>query len=168
MLMANKPTYKVPRRRRREGKTNYRKRLELLKSGKPRLVVRMTHNQAIAQVIEYHPEGDRTIVSATSRELKKYGWTGHGGNCAAAYLTGYLCGKKALKAGIKELVPDIGLHTPVHGSNVFAVIKGGIDAGVLIPADESAFPAADRLAGKHLKNKQDVESIKNKIGEENV
>jgi large subunit ribosomal protein L18 len=34
------PTYKMPFRRRREGKTNYTKRLKLLLSRKPRLVVR--------------------------------------------------------------------------------------------------------------------------------
>ncbi len=166
--MAHKTTYKVQRRRRREGKTDYLKRLNLLKGEKPRMVIRISNNQVITQIMEYSPEGDKTLITATSKELQKYGWTGHNGNCSAAYLTGYLCGKKALKTGIKEAVPDLGLHTPVHKSNVFAVIKGGIDAGLGINADEKAFPDKGRIEGKHLKNKQDIEGIKKKIGELNA
>ena len=67
--MAHGPRYRVPFRRRREGKTNYHKRLALLKSGKPRLVVRKTLNHHVAQIVLYDPKGDRTIVSAHTREL---------------------------------------------------------------------------------------------------
>ncbi|MDK2384746.1 MAG: 50S ribosomal protein L18, partial [Candidatus Korarchaeota archaeon] len=38
--MARSARYKVRFRRRREGKTDYKKRLALLKSGLPRMVVR--------------------------------------------------------------------------------------------------------------------------------
>jgi len=41
--MTNKTTFKVPFRRRKEGKTNYKKRLNMLKSGTPRLVARRTN-----------------------------------------------------------------------------------------------------------------------------
>ena len=41
--MAWKPTYNVSFRRRLEGKTNYQKRLALMKSGKAKLVVRKSN-----------------------------------------------------------------------------------------------------------------------------
>lgn len=143
-------TYSMKLKRRREGKTDYKKRLALLKSGKPRLVVRVKSNQIIAQVVEYKPEGDVVVASATSLELKKKGWKKHTGNASSAYLTGFLCGKRALDKGIKECVLDIGLHTPVHGSNVFAALKGAVDAGLNIPHDESCFPKEDRLDMKAI------------------
>ncbi|RLG58710.1 MAG: 50S ribosomal protein L18, partial [Candidatus Hydrothermarchaeota archaeon] len=94
--MAKGPRYRVPFRRRREGKTDYRKRLKLLLSGKPRIVVRKTLKHTIVQVIDFDIKGDRVLVSAHSNELKKYGWQANTGNLPASYLTGLLCGKKAL------------------------------------------------------------------------
>jgi large subunit ribosomal protein L18 len=49
--MGHGPRYRVPWRRRREGKTNYYKRLKLIRSGKPRLVVRRTNKYIIAQIV---------------------------------------------------------------------------------------------------------------------
>ncbi|HIH16519.1 MAG TPA: 50S ribosomal protein L18, partial [Candidatus Diapherotrites archaeon] len=109
-------TYAMPFRRRREERTNYKKRLALLKSGKLRLVVRKTNNNSIVQVVKYAQAGDECLVVAQSGELRKLGWTRHTGNLPAAYLTGYLCGKKAKKQSLLEAVLDIGLLTPVHGS----------------------------------------------------
>ncbi len=60
--MANKKYGKkrtVPHRRKREAKTNYKKRLALLKSGEYRLVLRKTTNTMIAQIVEYHVDGDK-------------------------------------------------------------------------------------------------------------
>lgn len=162
-----KRTFKLKFRRRRIGKTNHRKRLNLLKSKLPRLVVRVTRNNIIAQIVEYDVKGDRTLVNTTSLELKKYGWYGHNGNCPAAYLTGLLCGKKALAKNIKEAVLDIGHKTPVKGSNVFAVLKGAIDAGMKIPHDSSCFPDEDRISGKKIEEYRKInlnfEQIKQKI-----
>lgn len=78
--MAHGPRYRVPFRRRREGKTVYRKRLKLLLSGKPRLVVRRFNSNILAQLVEYDPKGDRVIFTIHSNVLKKYGWKGHRGN----------------------------------------------------------------------------------------
>lgn len=165
--MAKKVTFRVKRRRRRTGKTNYRKRLYLLKSKKARFVVRMSARRIIAQVIRYKPEGDQTIVNTSSLELKKYGWKGATGNVCAAYLTGLVCGKKALDKGVTEGVLDIGLHTPVKGSNIFAVLKGIVDAGVKIPHSEKALPEESRILGEHIekhrKIKLNVTEIKEKI-----
>ena len=149
--MGHGPRYRVPWRRRREGKTNYYKRYELVISGKPRFVVRRTNNYVIVQVVEAAIEGDKTIAAAHSRELvKKYGWLGGTKNTAAAYLTGLLAGYRALKAGVYEAVLDIGLATPTPGSRVFAALKGGVDAGLRIPHSEEILPPMERIRGEHI------------------
>lgn len=151
--MAKGPTYRVKFRRRREGKTNYRLREKLILSGKPRFVVRGTLKHFIAQVIEARPEGDRTLVSAHSIELKKkFKWNGATGNVPAAYLTGLLAGLRALKKGIKEAILDIGLHTPTKGARVFAALKGALDAGMNIPHTEEILPDESRIKGEHIAN----------------
>ncbi len=145
--MASKTVYRVRFRRRREGKTNYKKRLAMLKSDKPRLVVRVLNRQVIAQLITFHEKGDKVLVSASSHELKKFGWDGHPGNCPSAYLTGLLLGVRAKKKGYSEALLDIGLHTPVKGSNVYAALKGAIDAGMEIPHSDDVIPPEDRISG---------------------
>ena len=45
---------------------------------------------------------------------------------------------------------DIGFHTPVHGSTVFAVLKGALDAGLKVPHSEEALPSEDRIRGEHI------------------
>ncbi|HIP25714.1 MAG TPA: 50S ribosomal protein L18 [Archaeoglobus profundus] len=148
--MAKGPRYKVPYRRRREGKTNYRKRLKLLLSRKPRLVVRITNTRVIAQIIEYHPDGDRVIVGVDSSMLTKYGWKGDLNNTPAAYLTGILVAKKALEKGIKEAILDIGLHSPTKGGRVFAVLRGAVEAGLQVPHDPEILPDDSRIRGEHI------------------
>ncbi len=163
--MGSGPRYRVPFRRRREGKTDYRKRLKLLLSGKPRVVVRKTLRHTIVQVIEFDVKGDRVLASAHSNELKKYGWKANTGNLPASYLTGLLCGKKALKKGIKEGVLDIGLHSPIKGARIFAALKGLVDAGMEIPHSEEVFPQEERIKGKHISDElpEHFEEVKSKI-----
>jgi large subunit ribosomal protein L18 len=148
--MARTGRYKVKFRRRREGKTNYYKRREMIKSGLPRLVIRKTNSYIIAQVVTAKVTGDAVIVSATSKELVRLGWKGGTKNTPAAYLVGLLIGYKALLKGVKEVIPDIGLHRPIKGARVFAVIKGAVDAGLETPHDEEVLPDEDRLSGKHI------------------
>ncbi len=151
--MARGPRYRVPFRRRREGVTNYYKRRKMILSGKPRFVVRRTINHIIVQIVEAKPIGDIVLVSAHSNELRRdFGWLADTNNIPAAYLTGLLAGLKALKLGIKEAIPDIGLHRPIKGTRVFAAIKGGIDAGLKIPCSPEMFPPEDRLKGMHIAN----------------
>ena len=90
--MVTNTTYSVKFRRRRENKTNYKKRLNLIKSKEIRLVLRPTNKYVIAQLVEFHQDGDKIIVSANSKDLKKYGWNISCSNTPAAYLTGFLCG----------------------------------------------------------------------------
>ncbi len=148
--MARGPRYKVPLRRRREGKTNYRKRLKLLLSRKPRLVVRITNTRVIAQMVEYEPDGDRVVVGVDSSMLRNYGWKGDLNNTPAAYLTGLLVGKKALEKNISEAVLDIGLHTPTRGGRVFAVLRGAVEAGLSVPHSEEVLPDDSRIRGEHI------------------
>lgn len=142
--------YKVPFRRRRRAETDYRQRLRLLLSHRHRAVVRKTLNNTIVQVVAYDPAGDRVVASAVSRELVKLGWTAGTGNTAAAYLTGYLAGKRAVRKGVVEAVLDIGMHSPSRGGRVFASLRGLLDAGVQIPHAAEVLPADDRIKGAHI------------------
>ncbi|MFQ6119760.1 MAG: 50S ribosomal protein L18 [Methanosarcinales archaeon] len=150
--MANGPRYKVPFRRRREGKTNYHKRLKLLLSKKPRLVVRKTSRNTIIQLIVPTKKGDETLLSANTSQLKKYGYNGATGNTPAAYLTGLLFGYCALEKEYDEAVLDIGLHTSTKGSRIYAALKGVVDAGMQVPHDPVIFPSEERIRGEHIEN----------------
>lgn len=150
--MAQGSNYKVAFRRRREGKTDYAARIKLVNYDKSRLVVRISNAAVTVQVIDYAPEGDLTKAAAISSELSKYGWLGGNANTSSAYLTGYLCGKKALTAGIDSAILDIGLKSPIKGSKIFAALKGAADAGLDIPFGESVIPTEDRINGEHIAN----------------
>jgi len=148
--MRSGPTYKMAFRRRREEKTNYKKRIASLKGGMARFVIRKSLAGVKIGVMEYNPVGDVTKSHCSSAELKKFGWKLHTSNIPASYLTGLLAGKKAQKEKVTEGIADIGLVTPVHGGKVFACIKGIKDSGVGIKCDESAFPSDERISGKHI------------------
>ncbi len=144
------PHYRVPFRRRREGRTDYRHRSRLLRSGKPRAVVRKTLEQTIVQIVEPAKVGDTVLAAATSRDLVKQGWGAGTGNVPAAYLTGYLAGRRAVAKGITEAVLDIGLHKPTKGSRVFAALQGLLDSGLAVPHSPDVLPSKERLRGAHI------------------
>jgi large subunit ribosomal protein L18 len=104
----------------------------------------------VVQILGYHPTGDRVLSSAVSNELRKLGWDLSTSNTPAAYLTGYLAGKRALQSGVEEAVLDMGLHVPTKGSRVFASLKGLLDAGLRIPCGEEILPGDDRIRGEHI------------------
>ncbi|NHV11776.1 MAG: 50S ribosomal protein L18 [Candidatus Verstraetearchaeota archaeon] len=149
--MARGARYKVPFRRRREGLTDYRARLKMIISRKPRLVVRKTNMYVIAQIAEAKINGDEIMISAHSKELRKYGWKYSCKNTPACYLLGLLVGYRAVKKGVKEAILDIGLHRPTKGAKVFAVAKGALDAGLNIPISEEKIPSEERIKGEHIK-----------------
>jgi len=160
------PRYQMKPRRRREGKTDYRHRLALLKSGEPRIVVRRSLKNIRVQFIEYSEGGDRVVSSALGSDLSKhYQWKHSTSSIPAAYLTGMLAGVRAKKGGISSGVLDIGRQLPVKGSKVFAALQGVIDAGITCPHGEEMLPEENRLFGKHIDEKlqEDVTSIKKKI-----
>lgn len=150
MIMMKTSTFKTQFKRKQAGKTNYKKRLAFLKSGTPRLVIRKSNNNVIAEVIEFRDGKDWVKANASALELKKFNWNYHTGNLPSAYLTGFLAGKKAAKNGVTVAILDIGLNTPIHGSRVFTALKGAVDAGLQISCDASAFPSEDRISGKHI------------------
>lgn len=150
MILAKGAQYKVPFRRRRNGLTDYRKRVKMIMSGKPRMVIRKTNSYGLAQIIEAKINGDVIIVSAHTRELKKYGWKYSFKNVPAFYLLGLLIGYRALRSGVKEAILDIGLHEPSKGAKVFFSAKGAVDAGLKVPFSEEKLPSDDRIKGEHI------------------
>jgi len=152
-------------KRRREGKTDYRKRLKLLMSGLPRLVVRKTNKYVIAQVVESKEAKDFTVCYVNSKELSNYGWKKNFKNVAASYLTGLLIGIKAREKGIKKVVPDFGLHRSTKGSKLYAVLKGALEAGLEINCKEEMLPSDERIIQVSKLDKKEFEEIKEKIKE---
>ncbi len=149
--MARGPTYKVPRRRRREGRTDYYRRYRMVKSGqRVRVVVRKTNARVIVQLIRFSPSGDETLVGVNSKALRRYGWLGDLNNIPASYLTGLLAGMLAVRMGIKYAIPDVGLHKPTKEARVFAAIKGLLDAGVEVPVAKEVLPSNERMEGVHI------------------
>lgn len=147
-----KNTFTVRFRRKRTGKTDYRKRLALLLSNKSRLVIRKSLKNISLQVAEYHPSGDRIIASAHSSELEKFGWNINKGNIPAAYLTGLLFGKKLKEKKIGDVVLDIGMQRSVKASRIYAALKGVLDAGVNVPHSKEILPDENRASGKHIQD----------------
>lgn len=155
---------RIYRSRRAKSLTDYKRRIELLKGGMDRLVVRKTNRYVIMQVIEYKENGDVVTASANSKELAKYGWEPRR-NIPTAYLTGILLSKR-IKNKDSEIVLDMGLYKPVKNSLIFAAAKGCIDSGMKLRSgiefDES------RLSGNHIsefaaKVKESPETYKNQF-----
>ena len=149
--MAKGPRYRRPFRRRAEGKTNYHRRMKLLKSKKLRAVIRASNNHIIVQIIQSKIGGDKIIVSAHSKELvSKFGWNANTGNIPAAYLTGFLAGTKAKKQNVQEAILDLGIF--YHRNRVLAAFKGMVQSGIEIPHNEDFFPdnIEEIITGSHI------------------
>lgn len=161
--MVRKTFKNVPYRRKREDKTDYRTRLKMLQSGRLRLVLRRSLKNFNIQVIQYKTEGDQVVAEANSKELEKLGWTHAKGNIPAAYLTGYLLGRKCQNKGLKDFIVDIGMQKSTRGSRLYAAVKGFTDSGIEVNCDEKMFPSDDRIKGEHISKDLDLEQIKEKI-----
>lgn len=159
----------IKKRRRLENKTDYKARLIMLKSGKPRMVFRKTNRYLIGQFIKSREAKDTVSIGLDSRELVKFGWVKSHSikSMPAAYLTGFLLGKKVGdKEGKVEAVFDLGLLRSIPKSREYAFLKGAIDAGIEVSCDRKMFPDEAKILGKHLKKNVSVESIKQKISKE--
>lgn len=169
--MKSTTKFTVRYRRKREGRTNYKKRLELLKGKTERLVIRKTNTQILLQLVQYSEEGDKVLITVQSKELQKKGWKHSCKNIPAAYLAGMLAANKAKAKGINEAIIDLGLQSPIKGSKMFAAVKGAIDAGLKIKANEEIFPKEERIKGEHISSyldnhkniTQDFEKIKKEL-----
>ncbi len=154
---------KTPRKRRLKAKTDYKARLALLKSEKPRLVVRKTNRYIIAQIVESDIAQDKTIIKFSSKDLLTMGWpkekAGSLKSLQASYLTGFFLGKSAKQKISKELILDIGMHRSIPSSRIYAVLKGALDADLKISHNKEILPTNEQLnANPELK--RIVEAIK--------
>jgi large subunit ribosomal protein L18 len=147
--MSKSKIYTVSFKRKREGKTDYPKRLNYLKSDKTRFVIRVSTNNLSIQAVDYHADGDKITITVKSSDLKKYGWKYSTGNIPSSYLTGLLFGNK-IKEKIKEGIIDLGLNTITKGTRVPAAIKGIIDSGIGLNYDESILPSEEAITGKRI------------------
>lgn len=133
--------------RRKEQRTDYRKRLRLLIGRKNRVVIRKSLNGFNIQIIKYKESSDETVTEVSTKHLKQHGWKGHGGNLPSAYLTGFLFGKIAIKKGFDEGIIDLGLQSK-KSQALFAVALGIKDAGFKLPTNAEI--SEDRLKGGHI------------------
>ena len=151
--MAYGKSQRLRPKRRRQGKTDYHRRLRLLRSGAPRAVVRVSNTQVICQLVSYNPGGDAILHSVNGKSLTdSCAWPEDASkkSIPACYVAGNALGKKAVSAGNHEAVLDIGLAASSPGSRVFSALKGMIDAGLDIPHGTSVLPNEERLSGKHI------------------
>jgi large subunit ribosomal protein L18 len=148
-------------RRLREEKTNYRKRGTMLMGKRDFITVNISNQNTQVQILTPGMTGDKVVSSAHSRYLIEKGWKGSRKSVPAAYLTGYLAGKKALGKGAKGAILYTG--TKRYTQRMAAALKGVVDAGLEVPANEETFPPQDRLNGEHLTVKNDVSKMKSTI-----
>lgn len=154
-------------RRRREGKTDYRKRRGMIFGRTPFLAVRVSGRYIYAQILKPAPQGDLTLCSASSRNLAKFGWKGSAKNLPSAFLTGYHLGKLAKEKKVNDVILYSGVGRFVHGSRIASVVKGAKEAGLDISVGEDILPADERVKGTHVEEyakKLETES-KEKFGQ---
>lgn len=143
------PTYTVPHRREREGRTDYEQRLRLLKSRKKRFIIRLTNQQIIIQVASYEAEGDHIHMTIDGNDLEKHGWDHSKNNLPGAYLTGAIAAQHCDEHSIEQGILDVGLQSPEEGGRLYAALKGLTDNGVDIPAGD-VYPPEERIHGEHI------------------
>ncbi len=152
------------RRRRREGKTDYKLRFGMLKSGRPRLVIRRTNKYFIGQIITSDVAQDKVVASAHSKELLNHGWSkdaaGSLKSRGAAYLTGYLLASKY--KGKEQPILDIGLARSIAGSRTYAFLKGAVDGGMNVAHSEAILPS-DEIMSSSEKGHAFIEKVKGGI-----
>ncbi|MBI4116689.1 50S ribosomal protein L18 [Candidatus Pacearchaeota archaeon] len=160
------------KRRRQENKTDYQKRMRILKGNLPRVVFRKTNRHIISEYVVSDETKDRAEIGVTSKNLLKYGWPekfkGSLKSIPASYLTGFLIGKKIIKGKKETPIVDLGMTRNIHKSKAFAFLNGLVDAGLKIKHDKKTFPEEDRIKGKNLKEdfSKTFESIKSKVEKE--
>uniref|UniRef100_A0A7S0S127 Large ribosomal subunit protein uL18 C-terminal eukaryotes domain-containing protein n=1 Tax=Chlamydomonas leiostraca TaxID=1034604 RepID=A0A7S0S127_9CHLO len=102
--------FQVKYRRRRQGKTDYRARLRLVKQDKNkynthkyRLVVRFSNKDVTCQIVYSTIQGDVVVAAAYAHELPEYGLKVGLTNYSAAYCVGLLVARRVLaKFGLAD------------------------------------------------------------------
>ncbi|MEK6741795.1 MAG: 50S ribosomal protein L18 [Nanoarchaeota archaeon] len=160
---------KTLKRRRQENKTDYGKRVNVIKSGIPRVVFRKTNKYVIAEYTTSKAAQDKIELGTTSKVLLMHGWpkelSGSLKSTPAVYLTGFLFGKEILAKKLQIPIIDIGMTRNIHKNKVFAFLKGLKDSGLNVKCEEQYYPDENRIKGKHLKEdfSKTFEEIKLKI-----
>lgn len=153
------------RKRRKQNRTDYGRRVKLLKSKKPRIVFRKTNRYIIAQYVTSKEAQDKISLGVSSKHLTKHGWPekfkGSLKSIPASYLTGYLIGKQIIKKKLETPIMDIGMIRAIHKTKIYSFAKGLIDSGINIKHDEKIFPSEESIQGKNLK--EDFSTIFNEI-----
>lgn len=142
---------RLPYRRERSGKTDYRQRRKLIKGRTPLAVFRRSNRALTLQVVRFDMKGDRTLVSVHSTELKKAGLEGSAKSTTAAYLAGHLLALRAKAAGVERSVLHLGRHASTPGSRLYSALRGAREGGLDIPAGEGILPDDGRLDEKAVK-----------------
>ncbi len=167
--MAHGKSQRLRFKRRRNGKTDYRRRLRMLRGGAPRAIVRVSNTQVVCQLAQFDSDGDRIVASVSGRNLATHGWPAGAStkSVPACYVAGYALGKSALSAGHDSAILDIGLAASSPGNRIFAALKGMLDAGLDVPHGEDVLPSEDRVNGAHIDDSlaAAVEAAKNSIEE---
>ncbi|OGJ13061.1 hypothetical protein A3K82_03400 [Candidatus Pacearchaeota archaeon RBG_19FT_COMBO_34_9] len=160
---------KVSKRRRRQGKTDYNKRIKMLSGESPRIIFRKTNKYIIAEYITSREAQDKVEIGITSKKLKGYGWPdefeGSLKSIPAAYLTGLLIGREIIRKKLKTPIADFGMIRAVKKTKAYAFLKGLADAGIKINCAEENFPDEERISGKNMKKdfSKTFKEIKSKI-----
>jgi len=158
---------RINKRRRRESKTDYLKRLKILKGNFPRIVFRKTNKYVFAQYVTSREAQDKIEFGIDSKKLLEYGWpkeaSGSLKSITASYFLGLLTGEKIIEKKLKIPIIDFGMIRAVPKSKIYAFLKGLIDAGIKMKCKEEVFPGEERIKGKHMKNKILFERIKQNI-----
>ena len=128
------------------------------------ITVNITNENTQVQILKPGMTGDLVLAYAHSRYLLGKGWKGSRKSISAAYLTGYLAGKKAMTQNVTNAILYTG--TRKYTQRMAAALKGIIDAGVAVPADSETFPPSERISGEHLTIKNDISKIKSTIDAE--
>ena len=148
---------KIYKKRRREGKTDYRKRIVLLKGNLSRLVVRKSNRYLMIQIVGSDTALDKVIVAVNTKELLGLGWpaekSGSLKSLGASYLGGYLIGNKMKGKVDGKVILDSGLTPNTKGSRIYAVVKGISDAGIDIKYDEKDIHSKERIEKEDFFNK---------------
>lgn len=179
-MLTSRSRYQTKFKRRRQGKTDYYARKRLITQAKNkynapkyRLVVRFTNKDIITQLVTSEISGDKVFVSAYAHELRAYGIEHGLTNWSAAYATGLLIARRALKklgldetfTGVEEAdgefslteaaeedgeerrpfkaFLDVGLARTSTGARIFGALKGASDGGIFVPHSEKRFPGYD-------------------------
>ncbi len=155
----------LPLKRRVKEKTNYKRRLKLLKSKKPRVVIRKSNNYINLQLMEFDMKkfNENTKYAYNSKKLGGFSWNHSKNNLPACYLAGLAFGLNCKKKN--ETVLDLGTQVVTKGNKIFSALKGCVDAGMKINHSDKHLPSEDRIKGKHISDDMEkkFEETKKKI-----